>query len=298
MARNTQIDKDYKYLRSDRIDVNDLYVNGNSVAGGLALGSSEVIDMNGEADALILDADADTTISAPTDDQIDIEIAGADDFTFTANTFTALSGSTIKTNTIAETTAASGVTVDGVLLKDGGAVFADAASIEVDTINEATAAAGVTVDGVLIKDGGAVFADAATIEIDTINEATAAAGVTIDGVLIKDTAVQGRTPPIAVTGDGAISIPTYNAIHFITKAGVAAMTLADPTATTHDGVELTFIATTANAHTLDNSAGSGFNGVGAGGDLGTFGGAIGDLIKITAYQGVWYTLINTNVTLS
>ena len=50
-------------------------------------------DLNGEQ--LILDADADTTISSPTDDQIDIEIAGADDFTFTANTFTALSGSTI-----------------------------------------------------------------------------------------------------------------------------------------------------------------------------------------------------------
>ena len=35
----------------------------------------------------------DTTITADTDDQIDIAIAGADDFRFTANTFTALSGS-------------------------------------------------------------------------------------------------------------------------------------------------------------------------------------------------------------
>ena len=39
--------------------------------------------------------DGDTTISAPTGNQIDIEIAGADDFVFTANTFTAASGSTI-----------------------------------------------------------------------------------------------------------------------------------------------------------------------------------------------------------
>ena len=37
--------------------------------------------------------DADTSITADTDDQIDIKIAGADDFRFTANTFTALSGS-------------------------------------------------------------------------------------------------------------------------------------------------------------------------------------------------------------
>ena len=74
-------------------------------------------DLNGVE--LILDADADTSITADTDDTIDIKIAGADDFQFTANTFTALSGSTIKANTIAETTAASGVTIDSVLLKDG-----------------------------------------------------------------------------------------------------------------------------------------------------------------------------------
>lgn len=55
------------------------------------------IDLNGKADSIILDADGDTTISAPTDDQIDIEISGADDFRFTANTFTALSGSQILT---------------------------------------------------------------------------------------------------------------------------------------------------------------------------------------------------------
>lgn len=52
-----------------------------------------VVDLKGTE--LILDADADTTITADTDDQIDIKIAGADDFQFTANTFTALSGSTV-----------------------------------------------------------------------------------------------------------------------------------------------------------------------------------------------------------
>ena len=74
-------------------------------------------DLNGVE--LILDANADTSITADTDDTIDIKIGGADDFKFTSNTFTALSGSTIATNTIAETTAASGVTIDSVLLKDG-----------------------------------------------------------------------------------------------------------------------------------------------------------------------------------
>ena len=52
---------------------------------------------------IILDADADTSITADTDDQIDIKIAGADDFQFTANTFTAQSGSTIAAQALTAT---------------------------------------------------------------------------------------------------------------------------------------------------------------------------------------------------
>ena len=47
---------------------------------------------------LVLDADADTTITADTDDQIDIKIAGADDFSFKANTFEVQTGSNIDMN--------------------------------------------------------------------------------------------------------------------------------------------------------------------------------------------------------
>ena len=93
--------------------------SGATIANsGTATGfnSAGAFDLNGAA--LTVDADADTTITADTDDQIDIAIAGADDFRITANTLTALSGSTIATNTIAETTSASGVTIDGVVLKD------------------------------------------------------------------------------------------------------------------------------------------------------------------------------------
>ena len=53
------------------------------------------LDTNGVSDALILDADADTTISADTDDQIDIKIAGADDIKITANKFELLSGTSL-----------------------------------------------------------------------------------------------------------------------------------------------------------------------------------------------------------
>ena len=68
-------------------------------------------DLNGAE--LILDADADTTITADSDDQIDIKIAGADDFQFTANTFTAQSGSTIAAQALTATSVTSTGGVSG-----------------------------------------------------------------------------------------------------------------------------------------------------------------------------------------
>ena len=74
--------------------------------GSIAAGA---VDLNGEK--LTLDANANTSIHANVDDQIDIEIAGADDFRFTANTFSVLSGSTLNIDsgaTIANSGTATG----------------------------------------------------------------------------------------------------------------------------------------------------------------------------------------------
>ena len=68
-------------------------------------------DLNGVE--LLLDADGDTSITADTDDQIDIKIAGADDFQFTANTFTAQSGSTIAAQALTATSVTSSGAVSG-----------------------------------------------------------------------------------------------------------------------------------------------------------------------------------------
>jgi hypothetical protein len=100
----------------------------------------------------------------------------------------------------------------------------------------------------------------------------------------------------ALGASGAVVIKPSTVL--VTKAGVAALTIADPTSGVHDGLEMNFISTTANAHTLSNAAGSGFNGGGAASDVGTFGGAKGDGITIVAYQGVWYVKDKTNVTLA
>ena len=70
-----------------------LYGNGTDVVDTNVAGGVGAYDLNGNT--LTLDADGDTDITSDTDDQIDIRIAGADDFQFTANTFTIAAGSTI-----------------------------------------------------------------------------------------------------------------------------------------------------------------------------------------------------------
>jgi len=52
------------------------------------------LDLDGQE--LIIDGDGDTSITADTDDQLDIKVNGADDFTFGANTFTAEDGSKLE----------------------------------------------------------------------------------------------------------------------------------------------------------------------------------------------------------
>ena len=93
------------YLNGSHLNVTDDYVatNGTSVVlqSGAQAGDSLVIVAYGsfnvanvvatrdlEGNEFILDDDGDTSITADTDDQIDIKIAGNDDFKFTAKTFT------------------------------------------------------------------------------------------------------------------------------------------------------------------------------------------------------------------
>lgn len=99
------------------------------------------------------------------------------------------------------------------------------------------------------------------------------------------------------SANGAITIPDRGSkTIFITKGTAAALTLAAPS-TAQNGVTLTFVSTTAAAHTLTATT-IGFNAGDTSSDVGTFGGAIGDGIVCVAYGGEWYVLNNINVTLA
>jgi hypothetical protein len=71
------------------------------IGGALPIGQAASLDLNGASDQLILDADADTTISADTDDQIDFKAGGTDIMSLTATTATFNAG---VTNTTADNT--------------------------------------------------------------------------------------------------------------------------------------------------------------------------------------------------
>ena len=128
-----------------------------------------LLDTNGAA--LILDADADTTITADTDDQIDIAIAGADDFQFTANKFSTLSGSNqeFADNSVANFGASNDMTIfhdgtDSLITNKTGAmkIATETSGIAVTighTTSETTVADNLTVTGNLTVGGSTSFGD-------------------------------------------------------------------------------------------------------------------------------------------
>ncbi len=165
-----------------------------------------------EGRELILDADGDTTLTADTDDQIDIKIAGADDFRFTANTFTALSGSSIVAPTITASTAFVPDASDGAALGTSSLEFsdlflADAAVINLGADQDVTlthvADTGVLLNGanvIQFRDSGLTIGSNADGDLDIVSDGTAvdsinlesAGGITLDagtagsGIIYED----------------------------------------------------------------------------------------------------------------
>ena len=184
------------------------------------------LDLEGRE--LVLDADGDTTVTADTDDQIDIKIAGADDFQFTANTFTAQSGSTIAAQALTATTVtASGIvktddtteatsTTDGSLQTDGGlsvakdAVLGDDLKLlsdsavlsfgaDSDTTLTHTDGTGLTLNStnkLLFRDTGLYINSSTDGQLDLVADTEiqiAATTIDINGAIAMDGAITGAT---------------------------------------------------------------------------------------------------------
>ena len=140
-------------------------------------------DLNGSE--LILDADADTSITASTDDQIDFKIAGADDFTFTANAFNVLTGSHA---TFADSANAKfGTGSDMLIYHDGTNSYITNA---VGALKIATETSGI-----------AVTIGHSTSEVTIADNATVAGNLTVTGTLTQ-TGTQ--------TFDGGIDVDDFN----------------------------------------------------------------------------------------
>jgi hypothetical protein len=143
-------------------------------------------DLNGQE--FILDADADTSISADTDDQIDIKIAGQDDFQFTANTFTAQSGSTIAAQALTATT----ITASGVVKTDDTTDSTSTTTGSIQTDGGVGIAKDLVVgDDILLKSDDAAIQFGADGEITLTHRHN-------DGLILKHTGTgSGSRPALA-----------------------------------------------------------------------------------------------------
>ena len=143
---------------------------------------------------------------------------------------------------------------------------------------------------------------------DTINGVATATGVA-QGVNVVATfncttagnwVVQFSQPSqaglVALSGTADAISPHTPHTYVVTKAGVDAMTLAAPTATTDDGLVIAITSSTANAHTL-TATGLLQTGT-ASVNLATFAAQKGAGLTLMAYQGKWQVMSSVGITFS
>ncbi len=201
-----------------------------------AVGGPLDADLNGTE--LILDADGDTSLHASTDDQIDVKIAGADDFKFSANAMNVLSGSTLTIDSGATITNSGTASGFGVALDD--VTTGDAAS------TLATSAGNITIDAqgddtdIIFKgtDGGA---DTTFLTIDG-----SAAGASAFNSYITSTAIYGKgdgNTGIQFEGSDVITIHTGgNERMRITSSGNVGVGTTNPGGSLANGAGVQLLA--------------------------------------------------------
>lgn len=144
-------------------------------------------------------------------------------------------------------------------------------------------------DPLKVGDGGDTGLD---IQIPTAQTKNAFQISQPDGTVVYAIGPNGNPLTAAVTASGAL--PIANGSSMITKAGVAALTLAAPVAGTQDGTEIQLISDTAFAHTL-TATGLLLTGTAAVNSA-TFAPFAGAGLVLVAYQGKWAVTSSVAIT--
>jgi hypothetical protein len=104
-----------------------------------------------------------------------------------------------------------------------------------------------------------------------------------------------RTIPKQYTA--ADTIDVYLTTVYVGGGSATTLILPDPPKSLN-GHEMQIKAITQQAHKIDNSAGSGFNSGGASADVASFAGsALTEQIRLTAWNGKWWSIGATGVTI-
>lgn len=140
-------------------------------------------------------------------------------------------------------------------------------------------------DNTVTLTAGAILAGT----IVAIDEANTVAWVDIENATLSTS----RAGLQAISASGAVA-PRVAANYVITKAGVAALTLAAPTSGTDDGLQIVITSGTAFAHTL--TATGLLNTGSASVNVATFAAFAGAGLTLVAYAGKWNVLSSTGIT--
>jgi len=192
--------------------------------GEVISSATESWDVNGSE--LILDVDGDTSIHANTDDQIDVQISGADDFRFTANTLNVLNGSTLSI--------------------DSGATLANSGTITGfnSTSYAVTQSSHGFAVGKVLKSSGSAGAYATA-------QADSAANAEVIGIVTVVADINNFTLTIAGEIDVAAAVPDVAAgtVVFLSASAAGDLTATEPS-TTGQISKPVGIVTTQNAKML------------------------------------------------
>ncbi len=190
------------------------------------------------ANELFLDADADTSLHSDVDDQIDFTLGGQVDAVFAANLFQLSTGTVLEVDVVNEETADAGVTVEGVLLKDGEVVSTGAITVAfgsilyVSDIIEASADEGVNIEGSSLIDSniiaGAALTTTTFMEIGTwLRPSLQSTIVVTNGGTITPTGTYQPISAVAAVGLDDIVIMSDGDVLVLTNVDSNTVTITD-----------------------------------------------------------------------